>query len=116
MRKNWFTVISNSHRIAVTKDGTIRIGLITGGGVATFGEKEDDAILLGYFKTSIHRVAEGVNNATETKEICAICQAEFEHEESIGTLGCGHEYHTGCIKQWLLRKNDCPMCRASVLP
>ncbi|KAK4726383.1 hypothetical protein R3W88_031300 [Solanum pinnatisectum] len=79
-------------------------------------EKEDDTILLGYFKTSIHRVAEGVNNPTETKEICAICQAEFEHEESIGTLGCGHEYHTGCIKQWLLRKKDCPMCRASVLP
>ncbi|KAH0705432.1 hypothetical protein KY290_010126 [Solanum tuberosum] len=79
-------------------------------------ENEDDAILLGYFKTSIHRVAEGVNNATETKEICAICQAEFEHEESIGTLGCGNEYHTGCIKQWLLRKKDCPMCRASVLP
>ncbi|KAH0700043.1 hypothetical protein KY284_014258 [Solanum tuberosum] len=79
-------------------------------------EKEDDAILLGYFKTRIHCVADGVNNPTETKEICAICQAEFEHEESIGTLGCGHEYHTGCIKQWLLRKKDCPMCRASVLP
>ncbi|KAH0734265.1 hypothetical protein KY285_009972 [Solanum tuberosum] len=79
-------------------------------------EKEDDAILLGYFKTRIHRVADGVNNPTETEEICAICQAGFEHEESIGTLGCGHEYHTGCIKQWLVRKKDCPMCRASVLP
>ncbi|XP_015060558.1 E3 ubiquitin ligase BIG BROTHER-related-like [Solanum pennellii] len=76
-------------------------------------EKKDDA---GYFKTRIHRVADGVNNQIESKEICAICQAEFEHEESIGTLGCGHEYHTSCIKQWLLRKKDCPMCRASVLP
>ncbi|KAH0705437.1 hypothetical protein KY290_010131 [Solanum tuberosum] len=81
-----------------------------------FDDQEEDAILFGYFKTRIHRVVEGVNNQTETKEICAICQAEFEHEESIGTLGCGHEYHTGCIKQWLLRKKDCPMCRASVLP
>ncbi|TMW90656.1 hypothetical protein EJD97_015422 [Solanum chilense] len=72
--------------------------------------------LLEYFKTRIQRVADGVNNPTETKEICVICQAEFEHEESIGTLGCGHEYHTGCIKQWLLRKKDCPICRASVLP
>ncbi|KAK4726386.1 hypothetical protein R3W88_031303 [Solanum pinnatisectum] len=83
---------------------------------ASTEEKEDNAILLGYFKTRIHHVADGVNNPTETKEICAICQAEFEHEESIGTLGCGHEYHTSCIKQWLLRKKDCPMCRASVLP
>ncbi|KAH0734274.1 hypothetical protein KY285_009981 [Solanum tuberosum] len=79
-------------------------------------DQQEDDILLGYFKTRIHCVTDGVNNPTETKEICAICQAEFEHEESIGTLGCGHEYHTGCIKQWLLRKNDCPMCRASVLP
>uniref|UniRef100_M1A1W9 RING-type E3 ubiquitin transferase n=1 Tax=Solanum tuberosum TaxID=4113 RepID=M1A1W9_SOLTU len=79
-------------------------------------DQEEDDILLGYFKTRIHCVAGGINNPTETKEICAICQAEFEHEESIGTLRCGHEYHTGCIKQWLLRKKDCPMCRASVLP
>ncbi|XP_027769374.1 RING-H2 finger protein ATL47-like [Solanum pennellii] len=83
---------------------------------ASTKEKEDDAILLGYFRTRIFRAADGVNNPTETEETCAICQAEFEHEESIGTLGCGHEYHTGCIKQWLLRKKECPMCRASVLP
>nr|XP_010314522.1 E3 ubiquitin-protein ligase MBR2-like [Solanum lycopersicum] len=79
-------------------------------------EKEDDAILLSYFKTRIHRLADGVNNPTETEEICAICQAGFEHEESIGTLGCGHEHHTSCIKQWLSRKKNCPVCRASVLP
>ncbi|XP_015061565.1 E3 ubiquitin-protein ligase MBR2-like isoform X4 [Solanum pennellii] len=79
-------------------------------------EKEDDAILLTYFKTRTHRLADGVNNPTETEEICAICQAGFEHEESIGTLGCRHEYHTSCIKQWLSRKKNCPMCRASVLP
>ncbi|KAK6773283.1 hypothetical protein RDI58_028521 [Solanum bulbocastanum] len=46
-------------------------------------EKEDDAILLGYFKTRIHHVADGVNNPIETKEICAICQAEFEHMVSM---------------------------------
>ncbi|KAH0734262.1 hypothetical protein KY285_009969 [Solanum tuberosum] len=79
-------------------------------------DQEEDAILFGYFKTRIHHVADGINNPTETEEICAICHAEFEHEESIGILGCGHEYHSGCIKQWLLRKKDCPMCRASVLP
>ncbi|XP_049398966.1 RING-H2 finger protein ATL5-like [Solanum stenotomum] len=79
-------------------------------------DQEEDAIFFGYFKTRIHRVVEGINNQTETKEICAICQPEFEHEESIGILGCGHEYHIGSIKQWLLRKKDCPMCRASVFP
>lgn len=55
-------------------------------------------------------------NPEEIEEICVICHMEFEHEEIVGTLGCGHEYHAGCIKQWLLRKKDCPMCRASVVP
>ncbi|XP_059285971.1 probable E3 ubiquitin-protein ligase ZFP1 [Lycium ferocissimum] len=90
-------------------------------------KENEEEVILEYFKTRIHRVAaskEGVNNPAETVEvvdrgpadISAICQAEFEHEEIIGTLRCGHEYHTDCIKQWLLRKKDCPMCRASVFP
>lgn len=38
--------------------------------------------LLEYFKTRIQRVADGVNNPTETREICVICQAEFEHRDT----------------------------------
>ncbi|MCD9645831.1 hypothetical protein HAX54_035127 [Datura stramonium] len=60
-------------------------------------EKEEDSIL-GYFKTRTHCVValeDRVNNPTKSdEEICAICQVEFEHEETIETLGCGHEYHT----------------------
>ncbi|KAG5581459.1 hypothetical protein H5410_052086 [Solanum commersonii] len=52
----------------------------------------------------------------ELEEICVKCHMEFEHEETVGTLGCTHKYHTSYIKQWLLRKKDCPMCGASVLP
>ncbi|MCD7465166.1 hypothetical protein HAX54_000725 [Datura stramonium] len=82
-------------------------------------EKEEDCIL-EYFKIRTHCVValkDGVNNPTKAyEEICAICQVEFDYEETIGTLGCEHEYHTCCIKQCLLRKKDCPMCRASVLP
>ncbi|MCD7469196.1 hypothetical protein HAX54_008050 [Datura stramonium] len=87
---------------------------------ANYMEEKEEDFVLEYFKTRTHCAAalkDGINNSTKTyEEICAICQAEFEHEETIGTLGCGHEYHTSCIKQWLLRKKDCPMCRASVLP
>ncbi|XP_060170808.1 uncharacterized protein LOC132601760 [Lycium barbarum] len=90
-------------------------------------KEKDEDVILNYFKTRTHHVVapkDGLNNATLTEEvadkesadICAICQAEFEHEETIGTLQCGHEYHVDCINQWLLRKKDCPMCRASALP
>nr|XP_043619759.1 probable E3 ubiquitin-protein ligase ZFP1 [Erigeron canadensis] len=49
--------------------------------------------------------------------ICAICLGEYEEngETTIGTLDCGHEYHPQSIKDWLLCKNVCPMCRATAL-
>ncbi|KAL0903281.1 hypothetical protein M5K25_027650 [Dendrobium thyrsiflorum] len=53
-----------------------------------------------------------------TKEnfICSICQGEIQVEEEISTLRCSHIYHAGCIGQWLMIKNKCPVCRASVIP
>nr|XP_009787797.1 PREDICTED: E3 ubiquitin-protein ligase Praja-2-like [Nicotiana sylvestris]XP_016471271.1 PREDICTED: E3 ubiquitin-protein ligase Praja-2-like [Nicotiana tabacum] len=80
-------------------------------------EKENDDAVLKHLKIRTHHslAKDGVVSDVEP-ETCAICQSEYEDEESIGKLQCGHEYHTDCIKQWLWRKKDCPMCRASVLP
>ena len=35
--------------------------------------------------------------------------------EDIGTLDCGHEFHSDCIKQWLAHKNICPICKMTAL-
>ncbi|XP_068667239.1 probable E3 ubiquitin-protein ligase ZFP1 isoform X2 [Aristolochia californica] len=51
----------------------------------------------------------------EENVTCIICQVEYEENEKIGTLVCGHDYHAVCIRQWLLVKNVCPICKASVL-
>ncbi|KAG5582859.1 hypothetical protein H5410_053486 [Solanum commersonii] len=86
-------------------------------------EEDDDGDVLKYLKIRTHHVVakdeidtEVVEVAEVESDICSICLSVYEHEENIGALQCGHEYHTDCIKQWLLKKNDCPMCRASVLP
>lgn len=77
-----------------------------------YHHENDDGDVLKYLKTRTHHTpAEDVK-----PEICAICQYEYKHKENIGALQCRHEYHTDCIKQWLLKKKDCPMCRASALP
>ncbi|KAG0453076.1 hypothetical protein HPP92_025740 [Vanilla planifolia] len=34
----------------------------------------------------------------------------------IAKLCCGHVFHLGCIEVWLMVKNECPVCRASVVP
>lgn len=46
---------------------------------------------------------------------CSICQEEFEEAVELGVLRCGHGHHMDCIKQWLLQKNQCPICKAPAL-
>ncbi|XP_059277818.1 E3 ubiquitin ligase BIG BROTHER-related-like [Lycium ferocissimum] len=52
----------------------------------------------------------------EKEQECGICLLEYKDEDTIGTLRCGHEFHTECINKWLQRKKTCPICRAPVLP
>lgn len=51
---------------------------------------------------------------TEVEKKCSICQEEFEANDEMGRLGCGHSYHVYCIKQWLSQKNVCPVCKTAV--
>lgn len=46
---------------------------------------------------------------------CSICQEEFEEAVELGVLECGHSHHIACIKQWLLQKNQCPICKAPAM-
>ncbi|KAM0061159.1 putative chromatin regulator PHD family [Helianthus debilis subsp. tardiflorus] len=48
----------------------------------------------------------------ECEEICAICHDEYQAEDMIGTIECKHSFHPQCIKEWLRRKENCPICRA----
>ncbi|XP_062218371.1 E3 ubiquitin-protein ligase MBR2-like [Phragmites australis] len=52
--------------------------------------------------------------AKEMERKCSICQEEFEANEEMGRLDCGHSYHVYCIKQWLSQKNTCPVCKTAV--
>ncbi|XP_015059957.1 E3 ubiquitin-protein ligase MBR1-like isoform X3 [Solanum pennellii] len=49
---------------------------------------------------------------TEVEKKCSICQEEYEADDEMGKLGCGHFYHIDCIRQWLKHKNNCPVCKS----
>ncbi|KAK7257185.1 hypothetical protein RIF29_30969 [Crotalaria pallida] len=55
--------------------------------------------------------------ATEEEEYdtCTVCMDEYNIGEEIGILGCGHEFHADCLKQWLIVKNVCPICKSEAL-
>jgi len=44
---------------------------------------------------------------------CAICMEDVGNK-GVYNLSCGHLFHNGCLDQWLLNNNTCPMCREQV--
>lgn len=56
-----------------------------------------------------------ISNTISNAEICCICREEYVHGEDVGELNCSHEFHTECIKQWLVTKNTCPICKMKAL-
>lgn len=42
-------------------------------------------------------------------------QEEYVHGDGLGKLDCGHDFHHACIKQWLVQKNSCPICKKMAL-
>lgn len=86
---------------------------------------------VGRLKTRKYRPQESTDNldgATEgdTKQAdpkseydqssCVICLCDFEENDVLYVLPCGHEYHKACIEPWLLTKSSlCPICKTSFL-
>ncbi|GFP97675.1 probable E3 ubiquitin-protein ligase hip1 [Phtheirospermum japonicum] len=52
-------------------------------------------------------------------KVCALCLDDlFGDGDDVATIvgfldNCGHEFHVGCVKKWLIKKNSCPLCRAT---
>uniref|UniRef100_J3M9F4 RING-type E3 ubiquitin transferase n=2 Tax=Oryza brachyantha TaxID=4533 RepID=J3M9F4_ORYBR len=90
----------------------------------TYEELLDLEDRIGYVSTGLHddeitrslRMVKysAFNPKNFVERNCSICQEEFEANEEAGRLICGHSYHVQCIKQWLSRKNTCPVCKTAV--
>ncbi|THU54348.1 hypothetical protein C4D60_Mb10t24150 [Musa balbisiana] len=66
-------------------------------------------------ETILRSMVEMVYHSNQIQEEgqCAICLEEYKDTEKLGTLNCGHDFHVGCISQWLQMKNVCPICKDS---
>ncbi|KQJ84989.1 probable E3 ubiquitin-protein ligase HIP1 isoform X2 [Brachypodium distachyon] len=79
------------------------------GNVSTGLSEEDVMNLLKQRKFSSWRLS------SVEHEPCSICQEEYIDGDDLGTLHCGHDFHAGCIRQWLVVKNLCPICKNTAL-
>jgi len=42
---------------------------------------------------------------------CSICLCDYQDTDKIRVTPCGHEFHSNCIKEWLMKNENCPNCR-----
>lgn len=54
-----------------------------------------------------------MDEETERGTRCAICLSRLREGDIIGDIACSHSMHKDCLKDWLPRKNCCPMCRTA---
>lgn len=51
----------------------------------------------------------------EEDPMCVICLLNYENGDELKILPCRHEYHSGCIDEWLGGHNrTCPTCRHDI--
>jgi len=53
-------------------------------------------------------------NINQESEACSICIDEFEQDQTLRKLPCGHRFHIKCIDEWLKISNSCPNCKAEI--
>ncbi|KAG0454162.1 hypothetical protein HPP92_025466 [Vanilla planifolia] len=98
----------------------------------------------GLSRETVTGYLKNVAGCSESEEICTICQVricfpdpnfrvrliwfltdgdaddllkdDIHADKERTKLRCGHIFHFGCIEDWLMVKNECPVCRAAAVP
>jgi Ring finger domain len=57
----------------------------------------------------------GIADIDDSERKCLVCQFEYETNESLRRLPCGHCFHKCCVDMWLQEKDVCPYCRQCIV-
>uniref|UniRef100_A0A8J9TSD6 RING-type E3 ubiquitin transferase n=1 Tax=Phaeodactylum tricornutum TaxID=2850 RepID=A0A8J9TSD6_PHATR len=65
--------------------------------------------------TVVYRSSNVGADVDDSESKCLVCQSEYEEEERLRRLPCGHSFHASCVDQWLNTKDVCPYCRTCIV-
>jgi hypothetical protein len=65
-------------------------------------------------KATVAGAAAEASGACRKVTQCAVCVEEYSDGDELIGLVCGHVYHDPCIREWLLKHKECPLCRHDV--
>jgi len=49
--------------------------------------------------------------SSKDKQYCPICLEDFQQGQTLTALNCNHHFHIDCVKGWMQRATQCPLCR-----
>jgi hypothetical protein len=80
-----------------------------------FGPMEDIKLILTkeeLEKIPISTYKEISPELREKNTSCSVCRDEYNENDSVRTLNCGHIFHSDCVDNWLTNhSHKCPYCR-----
>ena len=56
-----------------------------------------------------------VEDLARADHVCIVCREEMGPGSRAKRLDCSHCFHVHCLRSWLERQQNCPICRAPVL-
>jgi E3 ubiquitin-protein ligase BIG BROTHER-like protein len=60
--------------------------------------------------------ARGDASVRPLQDCCSICRMEWEDDDELRLLPCGHAEHAECLSKWLGVSKCCPLCQQEVVP
>lgn len=49
-----------------------------------------------------------------SNNFCSICIVDYKNGDKLRCLPCFHRFHQKCIDEWLIIKNECPLCKSAI--
>jgi len=78
-------------------------------------EEKMGKVSRGLSKEEIKKIPKHKYHKLGKDEQCSICFSDFANGEKLRKLSCTHQYHSGCIKQWLTNVKSCPVCKTEAV-
>ncbi len=77
-------------------------------------EKSKEAGTIRTHRSLPNHIADRLWNQRGKGIQCSTCYEDIEKRQDYVVTGCGHEFCSSCIGQWLERSNTCPSCRETL--
>jgi RING-finger-containing ubiquitin ligase len=82
--------------------------------------KKEDIIVDSFreWRSTRHGIDDSIQSSIYSPKSCSICMSRYKDGDEIcwsRNEKCYHAFHLGCMMEWLMKHNDCPMCRRNYL-